>query len=72
MPQNDWILDVLADLKAFALANGMVTLAEQLDDTQLVAAAEIASVSNDVNVRNDGDYTEPRSDHPRFGRHQSA
>lgn len=40
---NDWILDVLADLKAFAQANGLKALAEQLDDTSLVAAAEIAS-----------------------------
>ncbi|MCB1339757.1 MAG: hypothetical protein KDK24_01565 [Pseudooceanicola sp.] len=41
--QCDWILDVLADLKSFAKANGLVALAEQLDDTTLVAAAEIAS-----------------------------
>ncbi|MEZ5716076.1 MAG: hypothetical protein R3D85_13455 [Paracoccaceae bacterium] len=41
--KNDWILDVLADLKAFAKANGLVALAEQLEDTSLIAAAEIAS-----------------------------
>lgn len=40
---NDWILDVLADLKSFALRNNLTTLAEQLDDTTLVAATEIAS-----------------------------
>ncbi len=39
---NTWILDVLADLKNFAQLNGMVALAEQLDDTKLLAAAEIA------------------------------
>ncbi|MCB2111522.1 MAG: hypothetical protein H6895_00860 [Defluviimonas sp.] len=38
----DWILDVLTDLKAFATANGLKALAEQLDDTCLVAATEIA------------------------------
>jgi hypothetical protein len=41
--RNDWILDVLTDLKAFAQANGLSALAEQLEDTALVAAAEIAS-----------------------------
>lgn len=41
--QNEWILDVLADLKTFAQQNGMGALAEQLDDTQLVAATELAS-----------------------------
>jgi hypothetical protein len=42
--KNDWILDVLADLKAFAQSNRLSALAEQLEDTALVAAAEIASV----------------------------
>lgn len=49
--RNDWILDVLADLKAFASANGMTALAEQLDDATLVAAAEIASVAENVRGR---------------------
>jgi hypothetical protein len=40
-----WILDVLDDLKAFARGNGLPSLAEQLEDTSLVAAAEIAQVS---------------------------
>lgn len=40
---NNWILDVLADLKSFALRNELLLLAEQLDDTTLVAATEIAS-----------------------------
>ena len=40
--QNEWILDVLADLKTFAVQNGLSVLAEQLDDTQLVAASELA------------------------------
>ncbi|MCV2888028.1 hypothetical protein [Ruegeria aquimaris] len=43
MQQNEWILDVLSDLKSFAMANGLNALAEQLDDTKLIAAAEIAS-----------------------------
>lgn len=38
----DWIIDVLTDLKSFAQANGLPALAEQLDDTSLLAATEIA------------------------------
>ena len=41
--KNEWILDVLADLKTFATQNGLGLLAEHLDDTRLVAAAELAS-----------------------------
>jgi len=41
---NDWIIDVLADLKAYATKNGLSALAAQLDDASLVAAAEIASL----------------------------
>lgn len=40
---NTWILDVLADLKSFAVRNDLPALAEQLDDTTLVAATEISS-----------------------------
>lgn len=42
--KNEWILDVLADLTVFAKQNGMGVLAEQLDDTQLIAACELASL----------------------------
>lgn len=40
---NDWIIDVIADLKTYATKNGLSALAQQLDDTALIAAAEIAS-----------------------------
>lgn len=40
---NDWILDVLADLKTFAARNDLGALAAQLDRTVTVAASEIAS-----------------------------
>lgn len=39
---QDWIVDVLADLRSFATQNGLTALAEQLDDTILVAATELA------------------------------
>eukprot|EP00326_Haptolina_ericina_P031530 CAMPEP_0181247610 /NCGR_PEP_ID=MMETSP1096-20121128/44707_1 /TAXON_ID=156174 ORGANISM="Chrysochromulina ericina, Strain CCMP281" /NCGR_SAMPLE_ID=MMETSP1096 /ASSEMBLY_ACC=CAM_ASM_000453 /LENGTH=39 /DNA_ID= /DNA_START= /DNA_END= /DNA_ORIENTATION= len=38
--RSDWILDVLTDLKTFATANDLPVLAEQLDDTAIVALAE--------------------------------
>ena len=40
---NDWIIDVLADLRTYAGTNGLNALAERLDEATLVAAAEIAS-----------------------------
>jgi hypothetical protein len=48
MTRNDWILDVLADLKEFASSADLPRLAEQLDDTALIALAEIASVSEET------------------------
>lgn len=36
--RSDWIVDVLADLRSFADANALPLLAEQLDDTALIAA----------------------------------
>ena len=42
---NEWILDVLTDLRAFAHQNGLPVLAEHLDDTRLLAATELASIS---------------------------
>ncbi|NOX72512.1 MAG: hypothetical protein GXP03_02405 [Alphaproteobacteria bacterium] len=38
---QEWMIDVLTDLKNFASANGLMGLAEQLDDSILVAAAEL-------------------------------
>jgi len=41
---NEWILDVLADLKTFARNNGLTSVASGLDDLTIVAAAELASM----------------------------
>lgn len=41
--QEDWVLDVLTDLKTFAQQNGMFQFSEHLDDTLLVAAAELSA-----------------------------
>lgn len=72
MTQNDWILDVLADLKAFAMANGLCALAEQLDDTTIVAAAEIASNGKGTAARPNENQGEFEPDSRGFGRHQRA
>ena len=46
---NAWIIDVLTDLRVFAEQNGLARLADQLDDTVLVAASELAADGNAVN-----------------------
>ncbi len=40
---NEWIIDVLLDLKKFSAANDMQMLAEHLDDTILVATTELSN-----------------------------
>ena len=40
---NEWIIDVIADLRTYATHNGLAALARQLDDATLIAAMEIAS-----------------------------
>ncbi len=42
--RREWIIDVLADLKAFAEHNGMDATAAGLEDASLVALAEISSL----------------------------
>lgn len=39
--QHDWIIDVISDLRILADNHKLGRLAEQLDDTILMAAAEI-------------------------------
>ena len=53
--RSDWILDVLTDLKTFATANDLPVLAEQLDDTAIVALAEIAALHDRTQSKTDGD-----------------
>ena len=55
--RSDWILDVLSDLKAFAAATDLPVLAEQLDDTAIVAMAEIASLEERMLRRPSGKDT---------------
>ena len=39
----NWVIDILQDIRQFSEKNGMVELAEQLDDAIFVAASEIES-----------------------------
>jgi predicted transcriptional regulator len=41
---NQWIVEVLADLRSFARANGLNALADHLDTTLALARAEIAAL----------------------------
>ncbi len=43
---NEWIIDVLADLTAFATKNGMTGLERQLGAAALVAKQEMASAQS--------------------------
>jgi hypothetical protein len=72
MTHNDWILDVLADLKSFASANGLGALAEQLDDTKLIAAAEIASQNEKTQADLNGEHGRLEPNLGGLGRHQRA
>ena len=47
---NEWILDVLADLKTFASNNDLPAVESGLDDLAVVAAAELASNEGTASV----------------------
>lgn len=70
--KNDWILDVLADLKAFADTNGLGALSLQLDETATVAAAEISSRTIRLQAESYGDTDHDKPSTGGFGRHQHA
>jgi predicted transcriptional regulator len=42
--KNEWMLDVLADLKTFSLENGLAVTGKQIDLVMAVAAEEITSM----------------------------
>ncbi|MGR3435525.1 MAG: hypothetical protein ACU0CO_11660 [Shimia sp.] len=48
---DNWIIDVMGDLRAFARANGLPRLAEHLDDAILVGIAETASKARGAPLR---------------------
>lgn len=48
--RNDWILDVLTDLRTFAELNGMPATANHLSDACLVVAVELANKSAETQL----------------------
>lgn len=44
----DWVIDILKDIRQFSEKNGMMELAEQLDDAIFVAAHEIGARMSDL------------------------
>ena len=61
--KDDWVLDVLADLRTFARQNSFSVLAEQLDDTLIVAATDINRVRLLKRGRADGHERQDGSAH---------
>ncbi|MDA5095258.1 hypothetical protein O2N63_14310 [Aliiroseovarius sp. KMU-50] len=43
---NEWIIDVLTDLMAYARKNDLSVTAEALDDARLIALTEIANAAD--------------------------
>ena len=70
--QYQWILDVLCDLKSFAKSNGLSALAEQLDDTSLVAAGEIAQATGKLTGGYTLDASQVGAVHRRFAASDKA
>jgi hypothetical protein len=57
---HKWIIDVLADLKSFASKNDLQMLALQLDETALIASAEIEMMSEKLPPLTRGDSSGTR------------
>jgi len=55
MNQNHWILDVLVDLRSFAAANDLEALADHLDETLVIAKAELVSLNDTAGARTNGE-----------------
>lgn len=45
--RHDWIFDVLRDLRAYALANGLPALAAKAEEALRIAQAEIAAATGE-------------------------
>jgi hypothetical protein len=49
-----WVIDILKDIRQFSEKNGMIELAEQLDDAIFIAAREIGARVDGAGVTNRG------------------
>ncbi len=65
--QNEWILDVLLDLRGAAQKHGLDALSAQLDISRQVAAAEIASQMDGAPLRVETDDAWGGNDPRGFG-----
>lgn len=57
---NDWIVHVLADLQLFAQENDLPLLAVQLEETAVIASAEIGAFTRGAPFAVCGDAAESR------------
>lgn len=69
---NDWIIHVLADLRLFAEENDLPLLAVRLEETAVVASAEIGAVTREAPFAVCGDAAESRSLFETTGASRSA
>lgn len=65
-----WILDVLADLKAYAGNNDLPLLAAQIEEARVIAKAEMPPVGEAATGL--GEDREPRSVYDRAGERRRA
>ena len=68
--QHKWILDVIADLRAYAQAENLPLLAEHLEDARFVALAEIESGQSRAAVH--GGFQRTERNIEDAGNHRSA
>ena len=47
-----WVIDILKDIRQFSEKNGLLDLAEQLDDAIFVAASEIGAKTAETGIVN--------------------
>ena len=55
MNENDWILDVIVDLRAAAAANGLGALADHLSNALVIAKAEMTFPDHKAGARPNGE-----------------
>ncbi len=61
---QEWMIDILADIRQFAHKNTMLTLAEHLDDAILVAAREIRAQNASDDITSVDDNADRRLHRP--------
>jgi hypothetical protein len=62
--RNEWVFDVLSDLRSFAQKNGLPALAAQVEMALSVARAEIADLQGHGSGEAEGQSSAPQSGLP--------